>query len=640
MSVLAFFRRSAVRGIPLGLFCALAVWLLSWTELGRGLEDWMLDGCFSWRGVRASRSNVVLIALDEPSLRELVKPAVCISPELARVVRYVRLQGATAIGIDLMVPEEMSALDDILLLGSPGDARPMRDVMLEADNVVLPQQLIEDEWQRPLLQWQARALHPEKRSFTDLGFVDLTEDGDQFIRRQQLLARREKEASAQFALALYARARKEEVTWDGQGRPLVGDRPVPVEADGALRINYVGPPGTIPAVSFKDVLADAKARRTRPELAGAVVILGVTARSHQDYHPTPYANHYARWLGQQEPGLMSGPEVQANIYATLEDGGYIRAPWWLSPLPMLLVFGAALGWAFARLDLRRGLLLAAAHHFAWKGLALAGFALFAWRIRLMAMLLLGAVVYAAAFLHRWRTLRRMFGLTKSEAVALALERDPDRLESAGEERAVTVLFADIRGFTDFSEGHTPQQVVALLNAYFDAVVALIEAEGGVIDKYMGDGIMALFGAPASLPDHALRAARAAVAMVRRVHERRSDWARLGNPALRIGVGVNTGKAVVGAIGSRGRLDYTAIGDSVNAASRIASENKEQGTEILLSAATVAALPAGEGAKLGLEKEPRRVHVKGKTEELLLYAAIVPESTARKKGSAEGGIPVR
>ena len=132
----------------------------------------------------------------------------------------------------------------------------------------------------------------------------------------------------------------------------------------------------------------------------------------------------------------------------------------------------------------------------------------------------------------------------------------------------------------------------LLNAYFEAVVPHIEAEGGVIDKYMGDGIMALFGAPATQPDHALRAVRAAAAMVARVHELRGDWAKLGNPRMRIGVGVHTGKVVVGAIGSKRRLDYTAVGDTVNAASRIESENKAQGTEVLISAATHGALPAG------------------------------------------------
>src|SRR5205823_402345 len=130
------------------------------------------------------------------------------------------------------------------------------------------------------------------------------------------------------------------------------------------------------------------------------------------------------------------------------------------------------------------------------------------------------------------------------------------------ERQVTVLFADSRGFTDFSEAHSPHDVVALLNAYYTAIVPVIEAEHGTINTYIGDGIMVLIGAPASDPEHALHAVRAAVAMVRRVHELKEQWARLGNPAMRIGVGVHTGKAVIGSIGSPQRLDYTAIGDTV------------------------------------------------------------------------------
>src|SRR5262249_27353704 len=124
----------------------------------------------------------------------------------------------------------------------------------------------------------------------------------------------------------------------------------------------------------------------------------------------------------------------------------------------------------------------------------------------------------ATFALRWRQLRRMMGVVKSEAVTLALEADPRRLRPGGDKVEVTVLFADIRGFTDFSERHEAPEVVALLNAYFGAVVPLIEAEAGTIDKCIGHGLMALFNAPAACPGHALRAVRAAVAMVRRVHE--------------------------------------------------------------------------------------------------------------------------
>src|SRR5207247_2343289 len=115
---------------------------------------------------------------------------------------------------------------------------------------------------------------------------------------------------------------------------------------------------------------------------------------------------------------------------------------------------------------------------------------------------------------------------KSEAITLALEADPRRLSPGGDKVTVTVLFADIRSFTDFSERHEAAEVVAMLNAYFTAVVPLIEAEGGTIDKFIGDGLMVLFNAPAACPDHALHAVRAAVAMVQRVHELKETWVRL------------------------------------------------------------------------------------------------------------------
>jgi adenylate cyclase len=315
-------------------------------------------------------------------------------------------------------------------------------------------------------------------------------------------------------------------------------------------------------------------------------------------------------------------ELHANLYATLHDRAFIRTPWWLAPLPPLLLFGALLGLAFARLSLGAGLLLAVAHHFAWKGLALAAFTWLHWRVPVVGMLLLGSLLYAATFAWRWRTMRRMLGVVKSEAVARALENDPRRLDPGGEERELTVMFADLRDFTPFSAAHTPREVVALLNAYFTAIVPIIEGHGGTINQYMGDGIMVLFGAPASCEDHALRAVRAAVGVVARVDVMADTWAKLGCPGLRVGVGVNTGKAVVGAVGSPRRLDYTAIGDTTNTAARIEAENKVQGTKVLISAATRAALPAAEAARLGCEAEARRVRVKGILEELELYAVVV------------------
>jgi class 3 adenylate cyclase/CHASE2 domain-containing sensor protein len=634
MPLKTFLRHPAWRGAGLGLLCALLVWaVFRLSGPLRGLEDWLLDGCFALRGPRPTGAELVIIGIDEAYLARLDRPLAYLSPDLAAVVAHVHRQGAVAIGIDLLVPEELTDEPEIKRPGGRGDARPLGEAVLEAGNVVLAQR-----WdgparrmRPPLVQWRLRAEAEPDPEGRDLGFIDLTEDDDQILRRQALLLKVPgpdgDEAAPHFALALYARARQAGFSWDEERRAVrVGEEVIPLDEEQKLRINFVGPPGSFPLLPFGEVLGAARAGRPLPELQGKVVLIGVTARDQQDYHATPYANHYAAYLSASPPGLMSGTEVHAHVLATLHDRAFITTPAWLHPLPWLLLVGAALGHALSRLRLTWGLLLALGHHFAWKAVALAAFAWFCWRVEMAAMLALGLVVTAAVFALRWRRLRRMLGVVKSEQVALALEADPRRLDPGGEQRTVTVLFADIRGFTDFAQGREPAAVVALLNGYFDAVVPVLEAEGGVIDKYMGDGLMALFGAPASCPDHALRAVRAAVGMVRAVHARQEQWARQGKPDMRIGVGVYTGEVVVGAIGSRGRLDYTAVGDTVNRAARLESANKDEETEILISAATYAALPEGVAGPLGCQAAPRVLRVRGITEEVRAHAvaATPPE----------------
>jgi adenylate cyclase len=626
MPFFAFLTKPALRGVWLGLLCALAAWLLSRTSTCRGLEDWTLDGCFFYRGTRPTQAHVVIVGLDEDSLTNLKKPVPYVSPELAEVVRHLHQQGAAAIGIDLLVPERLSNLPEIQQYRGRGGAAPLGEAIRDAGNVVLPEWHVGQHTERPLRQWQLKNLDPETEATTDFGFVNLTEDKDQFVRRQQLLipGRDPGTTLPHFALALFARAHNADFSWDDDRQELrVGEAIIPLDAEQKLRINFAGPPRTFPVVPFDEVLAAAREKQPLPDMRGAIVIIGITAAGQQDYHPTPYANYYARYLSSQAPGLMSGPEIHAHVIATLQDEAYIKTPPWLMPPLLLLLCGGGLGWAFARLRLELGFLLALAHHFAWKMAALLAFSYAHWRIEVVGLLLLGFLAYAATFALRWRTLRRMFGVVKSEAVALALEADPSRLDQGGEERDVTVLFADIRNFTDFAESHRPHEVVALLNAYFTAIVPAIEAERGTLNTYMGDGIMVLFGAPATDAEHALRAVRAGVAVLRRVHTLKDTWARLGNPGMRVGVGIHTGKVVVGAIGSPQRLDFTAIGDTVNAAARIEAENKRLGTEMLISTATYAALPETERVRLGCTNAPEPAHVKGKQEVLDLYPVEVP-----------------
>jgi len=585
----------------------------------------MLDAWFYYRGPRPTQARVVLIGIDDDTLKlpDLRKPLAFLSPELATVVRYAHGQGAAAIGLDVLIPIELR--DRHELREPEGDSRLLGKAVLETGNVVLAGLLEGEGLELPLPEWQLKMQVERDSSGRDAGFIDLTPDDDQILRRQRLLSR----AGPSFALALYARARDAGISWDGERRQLsVLNEVIPLDGERELRINFVGPPGSFPVLSFGQVLEGARQGWPQPELKGAVVLIGVTARGQQDYHATPFDNQYARLLPSRTGSLMAGTEVHAHILATLQDRAFIRTPWWLSPLPLLLVVGAALGHVLARLNLAWGLGLTVAHHCAWKALAWAAFAWLHWRLEVVAMSALGMTVYGVTFAMRWWTLRKMLGVYKSEAIARALESNPSLLDPGGEEQTITVLFADIRSFTVFSEKHKPHQVVQLLNEYFAVVVPLIEAEGGVINQYMGDGVMVLFGAPVYCPDHAERALRAAVGMVQAVHEQQDKWRKLdangawGEQGLRIGVGVNTGKVVVGAVGSRRRLDYTAIGDTTNAAARIEAANKEAGTEILISAATHAEVPPPLAAELGCTPEALEVKAKGRDEVLRVYPVVV------------------
>lgn len=210
--------------------------------------------------------------------------------------------------------------------------------------------------------------------------------------------------------------------------------------------------------------------------------------------------------------------------------------------------------------------------------------------------------------------RDLLGKVVSPEIATQLLQSD--LQLGGEEREVTILFSDLRDFTTLSESLPPAEMLALLNRYLDRMSAIVEKHGGVIDKYIGDAIMALFGAPVAAPDAAARAVKVAREMAAALDTLNRELAAEGKPALALGVGINTARVIAGNMGSQTRLNYTVIGDGVNLASRLESLTKEPsyGTRIIVSAATAhAAAHAATFRPLGA------VTVKGKTEAVQIYA---------------------
>jgi adenylate cyclase len=186
----------------------------------------------------------------------------------------------------------------------------------------------------------------------------------------------------------------------------------------------------------------------------------------------------------------------------------------------------------------------------------------------------------------------------------------------GDRRDITILFSDIRGFTAIAETIEPEGLVKLLHSFLDPMSEIIVEHGGTIDKYRGDAIMALFGAPIENPGHAQAACRAALAMVAKLEALSAEWRSQGRPVLRIGVGINSGEAVVGNMGSQRLFDYTAVGDNVNLASRLEGLNKYYQTSILISNATTAHLDGG-----FILRDIDFVKVKGKKEPLVVFELL-------------------
>jgi adenylate cyclase len=220
-----------------------------------------------------------------------------------------------------------------------------------------------------------------------------------------------------------------------------------------------------------------------------------------------------------------------------------------------------------------------------------------------------------------RALRRVLNRYLSAAVAEVVARDPERLELGGELRTMTVLFSDIRGFTTVSEQMPPRDLVALLNEYLTAMVDVLFRHAGVLDKYMGDAIMAFWNAPLAQPDHAHLACATALEMGAELDRLRAAWQARGVPPLDIGIGVNTGPMVFGDMGSPLRTDFTVLGDSVNLASRLEGLNKEYGTRLIVGAATREAV--GDAYRF---RYLDLVAVKGKREPVAIYELLSPAGT--------------
>jgi adenylate cyclase len=339
-----------------------------------------------------------------------------------------------------------------------------------------------------------------------------------------------------------------------------------------------------------------------------IVVVGTAAPGLSDVFTVPLAS-----------GPMPGAQIHANVIDDVLSSRFVGpAPRWAAAAALLLpALVVAVASMFAGLWMTVAATIAMIAVLLWGSLLL--FARGIW----LPITGPGLAVALASFggvAHQYlvegrekRKVKRLFSRFVSRDVYEQLLADPARARLGGQRRNMTVLFADIRGFTPFSESGQPEDVVMQLNQYFSCMVRVLFDHRGTLDKFVGDMVMALFGAPLDDEGHAEHAVEAALAMRRELDSLNREWEAQGRPRLDIGIGINTGEMIAGNIGSEAIMSYTVIGDAVNLGSRLEALNKEYGTHILISEATRASL------KRRYDIHPLgQVVVKGKTRPVAIF----------------------
>ena len=394
----------------------------------------------------------------------------------------------------------------------------------------------------------------------------------------------------------------------------------------------VGPDGstpTYPTYSFYDLFYAEQqiGEGVTPDVdparfAGKIVFVGATAVGLSDVYAVP--------LGAT--GRMAGPQIHANIADMILSQRFTERASTLVCVLVALVVSVVGGMAALSRRAAVGLVLAVVVMGASLVAAYAAFANGLWVPMVPALLgLLMATPAGMAYQYfvegrEKRQVKVLFSRYLSKDVYEQVLANPARAELGGQRRQMTVLFSDVRGFTALSERGDPEALVAQLNEYFSTMVDVVFAHGGTLDKFVGDMVMALFGAPLDDPDHADHAVAAAVDMVRQLEQLNRRWASEGRATLGIGIGINSGEMIAGNIGSRQVRSYTVIGDAVNLGSRLEGLNKDFGTRIIISAATLAQLRKSHPTRpLG------SVVVKGKSVPVDIHEVVVEPAVTQQAG---------
>ncbi|MFH1155589.1 MAG: CHASE2 domain-containing protein [Pseudomonadota bacterium] len=572
-------------GVILG---ALVITLaLALAQPGRDLDNLVTDCFFALRGPATPCGDTLIVAIDEPSFGVIRQQWPWPRGLHARLIDSLYRAGAARVALDIILAEP----------SDPGQDALLADALKRHPGTVLATHFDQAENDRFMRETLVTPLPDLAGPETRTGFINLPLNRSWMIRTAAL------KAGTSSSLAM------ETV----RGRVSPKDLP---EKE-TITINYLGPPGTLETVSYYQALDPElyfppDLVRNRLVFVGFVASNADISQTIPDHFPVPWS----RWGN----AYMSGVEIHTTIADNLVTGTWIRE------VPMGYTLGLGLlVWTMAGFIMTRESQKPLMVFWGLGSVLLVSvsFALFA-RMNLLVSTsqVLGpltAMTWAALALQYFETtrekrfIRRAFSTYVAPQVVKDLMDHPEKLVLGGEQREITAFFSDIQGFTTISESLTPRELVALLNEFLSEMSQIILAHQGTVDKFEGDAIIAFFGAPQPMAGHARRACCAAIDMRRRLADLNRGWEKRGMPVLRMRIGLCTGPAIVGNMGSFARMDYTMMGDTVNTAARLEGANKAYGIYSLISRTTREALDPEITVR-----EIDTIQVKGKIQGLTVY----------------------
>jgi adenylate cyclase len=551
------------------------------------------DRLFEFRGARPPTAPIVIVSIDESTFAEIPEQWPFPRAMHAKLIDAIAAGKPLAIGVDLLfdLPSFRGTADDAAL----GAA------VARAGNVVLAAAPSTDEGVYTALPFAYTRATPNlplpaiRRGAAAVGAIDTPLDVDSRARRVPYQTWTEAVTLPAFDVALYRVA------------TAAGLRAEPLPSGETTLINFAGPPRTFRWVSYHQVVS----RTEQPEtFRDKIVLIGPTSEVLHDLFATPFT---------RGADLMPGVEIHANALQTYLTGTRVReVPTAVSTAVAVAAALLAAALAVRLHPLRALAVVTVLWVIGTVGAYLAFVHAHAWMRGMAGTLALGlgfGITVVDNFVREQRERLRLSQFF-SPAVLREVVRHRREQSLGSSRRLVTVLFADIRGFTALSEKLQPEEVAEMLREYLTEMTEIVFKHGGTVDKYIGDCVMALYNVPLEDPDHALHAMQTALEMQERTLEVSARWeSRLGT-AIRSGIGINTGEAVVGTLGSRQRLEYTAIGDTINLGSRLEALTKEHGVAIVISEFTRRRL-----ADTFLTRELGEVTVRGRTQPVKIYGVL-------------------